>query len=57
MMVNFQRRVSALQSDTIKKDDSGKIADKTTAPKNEMIDDKFKSPTEKLLSRYFDVEI
>ena len=57
MMVNFQRRIGEFQLDTIKKVQSGKAHEYSQASKNEKIDASIKSPTERLLSTYFDVEV
>ena len=57
MMINFQRRIGEFQLDAIKRSQSGKAAEYAQTQKNEKIDDSIKSPTERLLSTYFDVEV
>ena len=57
MMINFQRRIGEFQLDAIKKPQSGKASEYAQTQKNEKIDDSIKSPTERLLSTYFDVEV
>lgn len=57
MMINFQRRIGEFQLDAITKNQSDKAQEYSQAPKNGKIDDSIKSPTERLLSTYFDVEV
>lgn len=56
MMSNLQRRIVG-SPDTIKKDDINKAQGNDKKPQNNKIDDRFKSPTERLLSTYFDIEV
>ncbi len=57
MMVSFQRRIGENQLDAIKKDQNGKAQERASKPQDEKIADSIKSPTERLLSTYFDIEV
>ena len=57
VMVNFQRRIGERQLDAIKKDLSGKTQERASKPLDGKVTDSIKSPTERLLSTYFDIEV